>query len=82
MPESIALRASIVIAARSRSFRFLVRLIERLPVLALPAWRSNRTQPIDGRDVIDFLTAAATAPARRAGRAWDIGGPDTMTYGR
>ena len=41
-PESIALRASIVIGARSRSFRFLVRLIERLPVLALPAWRRNR----------------------------------------
>ena len=39
VPESVALRASIVIAARSRSFRFLVRLIERLPVLALPAWR-------------------------------------------
>ena len=30
------LRASIVIGARSRSFRFLVRLVERLPVLALP----------------------------------------------
>ena len=55
VPESVALRASIVIAARSRSFRFLVRLIERLPVLALPAWRDNRTQPIDGRDVLEFL---------------------------
>ena len=40
-PESIAMRASIVIGARSRSFRFLVRLIERLPVLALPAWRNE-----------------------------------------
>jgi uncharacterized protein YbjT (DUF2867 family) len=63
-PESIALRASIVVAARSRSFRFLVRLIERLPVLALPAWRSNRTQPIDGRDVLEFLAAAATFGVR------------------
>jgi len=80
VPESIALRASIVIAARSRSFRFLVRLIERLPVLALPAWRVNRTQPIDGRDVLEFLAAAATLPARHAGRAWDLGGPDTMSY--
>ena len=80
MPESVALRASIVIAARSRSFRFLVRLIERLPVLALPAWRSNRTQPIDGRDVLEFLAAAATLPARHAGRAWDMGGPDAMSY--
>jgi uncharacterized protein YbjT (DUF2867 family) len=80
-PESVAFRASIVIAGRSRSFRFLVRLIERLPVLAVPAWRAHRTQPIDGRDVLEFLAAAATVDRRHAGRAWDIGGPDTMTYG-
>jgi uncharacterized protein YbjT (DUF2867 family) len=79
-PESIALRASIVIGARSRSFRFLVRLIERLPVLALPAWRVNRTQPIDGRDVLAFLLRSATAPAELSGRSWDIAGPDVMTY--
>jgi len=79
-PESIALRASIVIGARSRSFRFLVRLIERLPVLALPAWRRNRTRPIDGRDVLAYLVAAATAPAALSGRSWDIAGPDTVTY--
>jgi uncharacterized protein YbjT (DUF2867 family) len=78
-PASIALRASIVIGARSRSFRFLVRLIERLPVLALPAWREHRTPPIDGRDVLEFLVAAATAPADRAG-SWDVAGPDLMTY--
>jgi len=80
VPESIAFRASIVVAARSRSFRFLVRLIERLPVLALPAWSGNRTQPIDGRDVLEFLVSAATVPAADAGRAWDLGGPDVMSY--
>jgi uncharacterized protein YbjT (DUF2867 family) len=80
--EPIALRASIVIGARSRSFRFLVRLIERLPVLALPAWRVHRTQPIDGRDVLAFLTRAADAPAKLAGRSWDIAGPEAMTYQR
>ena len=69
-PEAVAFRASIVIAAASRSFRFLVRLVERLPVLALPAWREHRTQPIDGRDVIEFLARAAGArPAWRAGRS-------------
>jgi uncharacterized protein YbjT (DUF2867 family) len=78
--EAVAFRASIVIAARSRSFRLLVRLLERLPVLALPAWRANRTQPIDGRDVVAFLAAAATAPAELTGRAWDIGGRDVLTY--
>jgi uncharacterized protein YbjT (DUF2867 family) len=80
VPEPVAFRASIVIGARSRSFRFLVRLIERLPVLALPDWRRNRTQPIDGRDVLEFLAAGARAPAALAGRSWDIAGPDVMTY--
>jgi uncharacterized protein YbjT (DUF2867 family) len=79
VPEGFALRASIVIGARSRSFRFLVRLIERLPVLALPGWRDRRTTPIDGRDMLAFLTRAATAPPHLAG-SWDIGGPDVMTY--
>ena len=70
-----------MIGARSRSFRFLVRLIERLPVLALPAWRANRTQPIDGRDVLEFLVRVApTAPAELTGRSWDIAGPDIVTY--
>src|SRR5215217_4251669 len=81
-PESIAMRASIVIGARSRSFRFLVRLIERMPVLALPAWRRNRTQPVDGRDMLEFLARAATAPAALSGRSWDIAGPDVMSYGQ
>ena len=80
-PESIAMRASIVIGARSRSFRFLVRLIERMPVLALPAWRDNRTAPVDGRDMLEFLARAATAPAALSGRSWDIAGPDVMSYG-
>jgi uncharacterized protein YbjT (DUF2867 family) len=79
-PEAIALRASIVIGARSRSFRFLVRLIERLPVLALPAWRENRTAPIDGRDVLAYLARAADAPAALGGRSWDIAGPQIVTY--
>jgi uncharacterized protein YbjT (DUF2867 family) len=49
-------------------------------VLALPAWRENRTAPIDGRDVFEYLARAATAPAVVAGRSWDIAGPDVMTY--
>ena len=60
-PDSIALRASIVIGARSRSFRFLVRLIERMPVLLVPAWREHRTAPVDERDVIACLVRAASA---------------------
>ena len=80
MPESVAFRASIVIGARSRSFRFMVRLVERLPVLALPAWHPNRTQPIDERDVIEILARAATSE-RVAGQSLDIAGRDIVSYG-
>jgi uncharacterized protein YbjT (DUF2867 family) len=79
VPDSVALRASIVIGARSRSFRLLVHLIERMPVLALPAWRRFRTQPIDARDVTELLAAAATAPV--AHRSLDVGGPNLLSYG-
>jgi uncharacterized protein YbjT (DUF2867 family) len=78
--ESVAFRASIVIGAGSRSFRFLVRLVERLPVLAVPAWRTHRTRPIDERDVVEFLARAADNP-EIGGLSLDIGGPDIVSYG-
>ncbi|MFZ1154440.1 MAG: NAD(P)H-binding protein [Solirubrobacteraceae bacterium] len=81
VPDSVALRASIVIGARSRSFRFLVRLVERLPVLTLPAWRRFRTQPIDERDIVEMLASCASAPSV-AGRSLDVGGPNVLTYGQ
>ena len=79
-PSSVALRASIIIGPRSRSFRFLVRLVERLRVLPLPPWRQFRTQPIDGRDVLASLISAATSEGA-AGQSLDIAGPDVLTYG-
>jgi len=79
VPDSLALRASIVVGARSRSFRLLVRLVERMPVLTMPAWQRYRTQPIDGRDIAEMLARAATT--RVSGRSLDVGGPDVLTYG-
>lgn len=78
-PCAVALRASIVIGAGSRSFRFLVRLVERLPVMAIPAWRTNRTAPIDERDVVELLARAATNDTV-CGEALDAGGPETVSY--
>jgi uncharacterized protein YbjT (DUF2867 family) len=81
IPDSVALRASIVIGAGSSSFQLLVRLIERLRVLPMPAWRDNRTQPIDERDAIENLARAPLIRAA-AGRSLDIAGPDVVTYGQ
>lgn len=80
IPEAVALRASIVIGASSRSFRFLVRLVERMSVLPLPRWRVHRTRPIDVRDVVSFLAASATTPHARGGLSLDVAGPDVLSY--
>ncbi len=79
VPNSVALRASIVIGSRSRSFRFLVRLVERLPALVIPAWGEHSTAPVDERDVTKCLARSATSDAV-AGRSLDVAGPETVTY--
>ena len=73
------LRASIVIGAGSPSFRLMVRLIERIPVLPLPPWRRRRTQPIAERDVIECLVRTPLLDAT-AGRSIDLVGPEPLTY--
>jgi uncharacterized protein YbjT (DUF2867 family) len=79
-PSSTALRASIVVGARSSSFRILVRLIERLRLLPFPAWRDHRTRPIFERDAVEYLARTPGTPAA-AGRSLDIAGPDMLSYG-
>jgi uncharacterized protein YbjT (DUF2867 family) len=79
LPNSTALRASIVIGAQSSSFRILVRLVERLRVMPMPAWRANRTAPIAERDVIEYLARTPQTPEAQ-GRSLDVVGPDVLTY--
>jgi uncharacterized protein YbjT (DUF2867 family) len=79
-PSSTALRASLIVGARSSSFRILVRLVERLRVLPFPAWHDHRTQPIFERDAIEYLARTPRTPAA-AGRSLDIAGPDVLSYG-
>jgi uncharacterized protein YbjT (DUF2867 family) len=79
LPRSTALRASIVIGARSSSFSILVRLVASLRLVPLPAWRSNRTQPIFEGDAIEYLARTPVTPEAE-GRSLDIVGPEVMTY--
>jgi uncharacterized protein YbjT (DUF2867 family) len=79
LPRSTALRASIVIGARSSSFGILVRLVSNLRLVPLPSWRSNRTQPIFEGDAIEYLARSPLTPEAE-GRSLDIVGPEVMSY--
>jgi hypothetical protein len=54
-------------------------LTERLPAMVTPKWVETRVQPIAIRDVLRYLVLAADLPPE-VSRAFDIGGPEVMTY--
>jgi uncharacterized protein YbjT (DUF2867 family) len=76
---TVTLRAAVIIGSGSASFEMLRYLTERLPVMVTPSWVANRIQPIAVRDVLHYLLAWATVPGD-VSRAFDIGGPDVLTY--
>ena len=47
--------------------------------MVTPKWVETRCQPIAVRDVLRYLVASATLPPE-VDRAFDIGGPDVLTY--
>ncbi|MCX4776538.1 SDR family oxidoreductase [Streptomyces sp. NBC_01264] len=73
------LRAAVVIGSGSASFEMLRYLTERLPVMVTPSWVGTRCQPIAVRDVLRYLLGSAGMPPE-VNRAFDIGGPDVLTY--
>ncbi|MDO7847193.1 SDR family oxidoreductase [Hymenobacter sp. M29] len=73
------LRASIIIGSGSASFEIIRDLVEKLPVMVTPRWLNSRCQPIGIRDIMFYLTAVLDNKAC-FGRAFDVGGPDVLTY--
>ncbi|ARF57889.1 SDR family oxidoreductase [Streptomyces gilvosporeus] len=73
------LRAAVIIGSGSASFEMLRYLTERLPVMVTPSWVRTRIQPIAVRDVLRLLVGSARMPAD-VNRAFDIGGPEVLTY--
>jgi uncharacterized protein YbjT (DUF2867 family) len=74
-PEVVIVRASMVVGAGSGSFKTLVQMVDRLPVLATAPWRSARSQPIGIADVLSCLVAARTTAAGR----YEIAGADELS---
>ncbi|GGM19525.1 MULTISPECIES: SDR family oxidoreductase [Micromonospora] len=76
---TVVLRAAVIIGSGSASFEMLRYLTERLPAMVTPRWVRNRIQPIAVRDVLSYLAACAELPPE-VNRAFDIGGPDVLTF--
>ncbi len=73
------LRAAIIMGYGGASWEMLRQLVERLPLMITPLWVDVRSQPIALRDVLGYLTGCLEVD-ETAGEAFDIGGPDILTY--
>ena len=73
-------RAAAVIGSGSESFRTVVYLVKRLPLMITPSWTKTRTQPVAIGDVVAYLAAAPEVEGAR-GREIELGGPEVTTYG-
>jgi uncharacterized protein YbjT (DUF2867 family) len=73
------LRAAMIIGAGSAAFETIKALVEHLPVMVCPRWVSTPTQPIAIADAIGYLSGVA-GRKEAFGEAYDIGGPEVMTY--
>ena len=73
------LRAAVILGSGSASFEMLRYLTERIPVMTTPTWVRTPCQPIAIRNVLEYLKGCLENE-KTAGRRFDIGGPDILTY--
>jgi uncharacterized protein YbjT (DUF2867 family) len=73
------LRAGIIIGHGGISWEMTRQLVEHLPAMITPQWVRTKTQPIAVADVVRYLVGVLDIP-ETAGRTYDIGGPEVLTY--
>jgi len=73
------LRAGMIIGPGSAAWEVMRDLVNHLPVMITPRWVRSRSTPIALEDLLEYLVGVA-AHEEAAGRVFDVGGPDVVTY--
>ena len=73
------LKAGLIIGAGGSSFRIMIRLVERLPIMITPRWTQSQSRPVAVEDVVTLIDACV-ANRTTYGESHDIGGPDELSY--
>ena len=72
-------RAGMIIGPGSAAYEVIRDLVNHLPAMITPAWVRSRSTPIALPDLLAYLVAVADRPDA-AGRIYDAGGPEAVTY--
>lgn len=73
------MRAAVIIGSGSAAYEIFMSLGQRLPIVPMPPWGARLCQPISLADTVRYLVGALETPAA-AGRDFEIGGPDVLSY--
>ncbi len=73
------IRAGMIIGPGSAAYEVIRDLVNHLPLMITPSWVRSRSTPIALADLLAYLLAVPGL-AEAAGRIYDVGGPDAVTY--
>ncbi|TVQ79959.1 MAG: NAD-dependent epimerase/dehydratase family protein [Bradymonadales bacterium] len=73
------LRAGLILGRGGSSFMMLYRLVQRLPMMLLPAWTATRTQAILIEDVIKLIQFCLLKEECFS-QSYDVGTTEILTY--
>lgn len=73
------IRAGMIVGPGSAAYEIIRDLVTYLPVMITPRWVQSRSTPIALDNLIDYLVQVACLP-ETAGKIYDVGGPEILTY--
>ncbi len=77
--DTVMLQAAVILGAGSTSFEIIRHLVDRIPVVPLPAFMNHEVQPIAIDDVLHYLVAAGDR-TNLPGGTYEIAGDERLTY--
>jgi uncharacterized protein YbjT (DUF2867 family) len=73
------IRAGIIVGPGSAAYEVIRDLVYHLPVMVTPRWVQSKSSPIALSNLIEYLLRVPDIAAT-AGRVYDAGGPDYVSY--
>ncbi len=73
------LRAGIIVGAGSAAYEVIRDLVNHLPLMVTPRWVKSKSSPIALDNLLEYLVRLPQIEAA-AGRIYDAGGPDVLSY--
>jgi len=73
------LRAGIIVGAGSAAYEVIRDLVNHLPLMVTPRWVKSRAAPIALDNLLEYLVRLPRI-AETAGRIYEVGGPDYLSY--